>query len=138
MTLLTIGQVAKATQVTVETIRFYEKQGLIPLPGRSEAGYRQYRPDTVKRVFFIQRTKEVGFTLKEVKELLLLRQKPGTSCTEIKLLSLEKIAEVEKKMHDLERIRKALSRMVMRCSGSGDLSGCPILETLDFGETSSA
>lgn len=136
MTLLSIGQIAKKTKLTVETIRFYEKQGLIIPPQRSDAGYRQYQADTVKRVFFIRRAKEVGFTLKEIKELLFLRKKPGTSCTEIKLRSLEKIEEIDKKMQDLQKIKKALSLMVMRCSGSGDLSECPILETLDFGEGS--
>jgi len=87
-----------------------------------------------KRLFFIQRAKEVGFTLKEIKELLFLRRKPGTSCTEIKLRSLVKIEEVENKIKDLERIKQVLSQMVMRYSGSDDLTECPILETLDFGE----
>lgn len=136
MKLLNIGQLAKKTYVTVETLRFYEKQGLIVTPQRTDSGYRQYPPDTVKRVFFIQRAKEVGFTLKEIKELLFLRRQPGSSCTDVKLRSLEKIEEVDKKIEDLEKIKRALSQMVMRCTGSGDLSGCPILETLDFGEES--
>ncbi len=134
MTLLNIGQVAKQTGVTVETVRFYEKQGLIAAPQRTDAGYRQYPLDTVKRVRFIQHAKEVGFTLKDIGELLALRQKPGTSCTDIKLRATQKIEEVDQKIQDLNRIRDALGRMVMKCSGRGDLSECPILEELELDE----
>ena len=134
MTLLNIGQVAKQTGVTVETVRFYEKQGLIAAPQRTDAGYRQYPLDTVKRVRFIQHAKEVGFTLKDIGELLALRQKPGTSCTDIKLHATQKIEEVDQKIQDLNRIRDALGRMVMKCSGRGDLSECPILEELELDE----
>ena len=132
MTLLNIGQVAKRTGVTVETVRFYEKQDLISAPQRSDAGYRQYPPETVKRVQFIQHAKEVGFTLKDIGELLALRQKPGTSCADIKLCATQKIEEVDQKIHDLQRIRDALGRMIMKCSGHGDLSECPILEELEL------
>jgi len=134
MTFLSIGQVAKQTDVTVETIRFYEKQDLIAEPQRTDSGYRQYPLDTIKRVRFIQRAKEVGFTLKDIGELLALRQDPGTSCTEIKLRTSQKIEEVEQKLKDLNRIREALARMIMKCSGQGALSECPILEELDLDE----
>jgi len=130
--MLNIGQVAKQTGVTVETIRFYEKQGLIATPQRSDAGYRQYPSETVKRVHFIQRAKEVGFTLKDIGELLALRREPGSSCTDIKLRTTQKIEDVDKKIQDLKRIREALARMVMKCSGRGPLSACPILEELEF------
>jgi MerR family mercuric resistance operon transcriptional regulator len=131
MTLLTIGQVARQTGVTVETVRFYEKQGLIAAPCRSPAGYRQYPPETVKRVRFIQRAKEVGFTLKDIGELLALRQAPGTSCADIKRHATQKIDEVDRKLRDLNRIRDALGRMIVKCSGTGAVSECPILEELD-------
>jgi len=134
MTLLNIGQVAKRTGVTVETVRFYEKQGLIAAPQRSETGYRQYPPETVKRVRFIQHAKEVGFTLKDIGELLALRREPGTSCADIKLRATQKIEAVDQKIRDLKRIRDALARMVMKCSGRGALSKCPILEELDLDE----
>ena len=134
MTLLSIGQVAKQTGVTVETVRFYEKQSLIVAPQRTDTGYRQYPLDTVKRVQFIQHAKEVGFTLKDIGELLALRQRPGTSCTDIKLRATQKIEEVDQKIHDLNRIRDALGRMIMKCSGRGELSECPILEELELGE----
>lgn len=132
MTLLSIGQVARRTQVTVETVRFYEKQGLIVAPQRSDAGYRQYPEETVKRVRFIQHAKEVGFTLKDIAELLALRQEPRTSCADIKLRATQKIEEVDRKIQDLKRIRDALARMILTCSGSGAVSQCPILEELEF------
>jgi MerR family mercuric resistance operon transcriptional regulator len=132
MMLLNIGQVARQTGVTVETVRFYEKQGLIAAPQRSDAGYRQYPPETVKRVQFIQHAKEVGFTLKDIGDLLALRREPGTTCTDIKLRATQKIEEVDQKIQDLKRIREALGRMIMKCSGRGALSECPILEVLEL------
>jgi MerR family mercuric resistance operon transcriptional regulator len=134
MSLLSIGQVAKQTGVTVETVRFYEKQGLIEAPQRSDSGYRQYPWETTKRVRFIQHAKEVGFTLKEVAELLALRREPGTSCSDIKLRATEKIEAVDQKIKDLQLIREALSRMVLKCRGGRDLSACPILEELEMEE----
>jgi Cu(I)-responsive transcriptional regulator len=132
MKMLNIGQVAKQTGVTVEAIRFYEKQNLIATPQRSQSGYRQYPLETIKRVRFIQHAKDAGFTLKDVGELLALRREPGTSCTDIKLCTLKKIEEVDKKISDLNKIREALSRMIMKCSGRGALSECPILEELEL------
>jgi len=134
MTLLSIGQLAKRTDVTVETIRFYEKRGLITPPQRSEAGYRKYAPETVKRIQFIQRAKELGFTLTDIGELLTLRQEPGSGCADIKLHATQKIDQIEQKMADLDRIRQALGRMILKCTGRGTLSECPILEELEFGE----
>lgn len=131
MTMLSIGQVAKQTGITVETVRFYEKQGLIDAPRRSQSGYRQYPQDTIKRVRFIQNAKEVGFTLKDIAELLALRQEPGTSCADIQQRATLKIDEVDQKIRDLNRIRNALARMITKCSETGGLSQCPILEELD-------
>jgi MerR family copper efflux transcriptional regulator len=131
MAMLSIGQVAKQTGVTVETLRFYEKQGLIETPRRTGSGYRQYPQATLKRVRFIQNAKEVGFTLKDIAELLALRQEPGTSCPDIKLRASLKIEEVEQKIRDLSRIREALARMIVKCSSEGPVSQCPILEELD-------
>ena len=134
MTQLNIGQVAKQTGLTVEAIRFYEKKGLIDNPQRSESGYRQYPQETIKRVRFIQRAKDVGFTLSDIAELLDLRQEPGSSCTDIKLRATDKIEEVDLKIQELQKIRNALARMIMKCSGRGAISECPILEELDMDE----
>lgn len=132
MTQLSIGQLAKETGVTVEALRFYEKQGLVAAPARTNAGYRQYPPDTVRRVKFIQHAKEVGFTLNDIAQLLALRQEPGTSCADIKLKATDKIKDVESKIRELQRIREALQRMVIKCTSKSNLSECPILEELDF------
>lgn len=132
MTQLSIGQLAKETGVTVEALRFYEKQGLVAAPARTNAGYRQYPPDTVRRVKFIQHAKEVGFTLNDIAQLLALRQEPGTSCADIKLKATDKIKDVESKIRELQRIREALQRMVINCTSKSNLSECPILEELDF------
>ncbi len=134
MNSLTIGQVAKNTGITVETVRFYEKQGLLLSPTRSESGYRQYTPDTLKRIRFIQRAKNVGFTLNEINELLKLRKNPDSTCTDVKLRALDKINEIDVKLDDLKRIRESLSQLAMHCNSTGHLVECPILEYLDYNE----
>ena len=134
MKALNIGQVAKQAGITVEAIRYYENQGLIDTPMRSVSGYRQYTEDTVKRVRFIQRSKKAGFTLKDIGALLALRREPGTSCADIKLRASRKIEEVDRKIRDLQQIRDALGRMVLKCSGRGALSQCPILDELEMDE----
>lgn len=128
---LSIGQLASAAGVTVETLRFYEKQGLLSEPQRTDSGYRQYPPDSIKRVRFIQHAKQVGFTLNDIGELLALRQDQNTACADIKSRAIRKIEEVDQKIRELERIRDALQRMAQKCSGAGALSDCPILEELD-------
>lgn len=134
MEVLSIGQVARQAGLTVEAVRFYEKQQLIEAPPRSEAGYRQYPEDAVRRLKFIQRAKEAGFTLKDIAELLALRGRADASCADVKLQASAKLEEVERKIRDLECIRDALATLILRCSGSGDLSECPILEALEWEE----
>jgi len=134
MTFLSIGQIAERTGLTVETVRFYEKKTLINEPQRSPAGYRQYPPETVRRVQFIQNAKNVGFTLKDIGELLALARNPGTSCGDIKQRATQKIEEVDHKIRELQRIHDALGRMITKCDGRDDLSECPILEELELDE----
>lgn len=129
---LSIGQLASAAGVTVEALRFYEKQGLLAEPQRSDSGYRQYPAEAIKRVRFIQHAKEVGFTLSDIGELLALRQDRHTSCADIKARATGKIEQIERKIEELQRIRDALQRMAQKCSGSkASSSECPILEELD-------
>lgn len=128
---LTIGKLASAAGIGVEAIRFYEREGLLPQPPRSRSGYRQYPPDAVARVLFIRRAKELGFTLKEVIELLELRVAPDKSCADVRDLAKAKIADVEDKLADLARIKGALERLARTCRGKGPTSACPILEALD-------
>jgi Hg(II)-responsive transcriptional regulator len=127
---LSIGQLARKSRVNVETIRFYERRGLIPEPPRRESGYRQYSEDGVSRIQFIKRAKELGFSLKEISELLSLRVDPDTTCGDVKKRAEAKIAEVEEKMRALQRIKKALTKLVALCRGSGPTSECPIIEAL--------
>lgn len=137
MALLKIGQVARRTGLTVETVRFYEKQRLIEAPERSASGYRQYPVEAVKRLKFIQRAKDAGFTLSDIGDLLALRQRPDASCADVKLSASRKLEEVERKIGDLQCIRDALGKLILRCNGRGDLSECPILEALEWDEEDS-
>jgi len=130
---LTIGKAARLAGVGVETIRFYERQGLIERPpaGASGSGYREYPLETIKRIRFIRRAKELGFTLKEIKELLALRIAPETRCEDIRRRAEAKIGDVEAKIASLQRIRSALEELVERCEGEGPASECPILDVLE-------
>ena len=125
-----IGKVAEQVGITVEAIRFYEKQGLIELPRRNESGYRDYPEDIVQHVSFIKRTKELGFSLKEIKELMSLQHTPGTTCGEVKEQAEAKIADIDRKVADLQRIKGALAELVSVCPGQGPLSGCPIIGSI--------
>lgn len=128
---LTIGQLAKNVQVNVETVRYYERRGLMPEPPRRKSGYRQYSETDVARIRFIRRAKELGFSLNEVSELLSLRLDPETTCEDIKRRAEAKIAEMEGKIQTLRKMRKALARLVSLCRERGSTSECPILEVLD-------
>lgn len=128
---LTIGKVARLAGVGVETIRFYEREGLIAEPPRKESGYRQYGAETVSRLRFIQRAKALGFSLKEIKELLFLRLDPGTTCENILDRAEGKILEIEEKIQTLQRMKKALEALAAACPGEGPVSQCPVIEVTD-------
>jgi len=135
MGIFTIGQVAKKAGVGVETIRFYEREGLLEEPPRRASGYRLYSEQVVKRIYFIKRAKLLGFSLKEITELLMLRVDVQTSCEEIKQRTEAKIIEVERKMVELQRMRQALLQVASLCTGQGPGSRCPMLDALDQQET---
>jgi MerR family mercuric resistance operon transcriptional regulator len=128
---LTIGQVAKDAGVGVETVRFYEREGLVPAPKRRPSGYRQYPADTVRRIRFVQAAKELGFTLKEIRELLTLRVAAGQTCSDVKERAVAKLADVDAKLADLHRVRDALAHLAVSCTGSGPTGECPFLDALD-------
>lgn len=134
-TALTIGALAERSSVGVETIRFYERQGLLPAPSRTASGYRSYPPDAVERVQFIRRAKEVGFTLEEIGELLALKVSHGKSCETVRQRALDKVADIDCKVKDLRRMRKALDALVQRCSGQEGIDDCTILDALSHGST---
>jgi MerR family copper efflux transcriptional regulator len=131
---MTIGQVAKRARVGVETIRFYEREGLIAPPPRRPSGYRDYPPETVDRIRFVRRAKALGFSLSEVKELLALRVAPDTTCAQIRERAETKIGDIEDRIASLQRMKQVLAQLADACGGKGAVSECPILDALD-GET---
>ena len=135
MDMLSIGQVAHRAGVGVETVRFYERQGLLEEPPRRASGYRQYSEQVIKRLHFIKRAQKLGFSLKEITELLLLRVDGQTSCEEVKGRTEAKIAEVEQKLLELQRMRQALLQVATLCTGQGPASACPMLDALNQQET---
>lgn len=129
---MTIGKLAQSAGVGVETVRFYERKGLLEEPSRGESGYRQYPPGTLTRLHFIRQAKVLGFTLPEIQELLSIRVKPGASCVEVQERIQAKIDNVEAKIRSLERMKRALNGMAGIClSGALPTSECPILDALE-------
>lgn len=132
MTKMTIGTIAKKAGVKVETIRFYERRGLIAQPARPEgSGFRHYPNDVVRRIRFIRRAQNVGFSLSEIDELLSLKANPQTDCADIRARAQAKLEEVESKILSLKRVREALKEMIDACPASGALRVCSILDALD-------
>lgn len=131
MVTLTIGQVAAKAGVGVETIRFYERKGLIEAPPRKKSGYRQYDEDAVKRLAFIQQAKSLGFSLNEIHELFNICSRPGTSSRDIKNLSEAKLNDIESKIKMLQQIRRTLKSLIKKCPGEGSIGQCPILKAMD-------
>jgi MerR family transcriptional regulator, copper efflux regulator len=123
----TIGQLAQKGGVKHDTIRYYERQGLLPTPARTESGYRMFSEDAELRILFIKQAQRLGFSLKEIKGLLGLRLDGSMSCGEVRRRTQEKIADVEDKIKALQAIRKALFHLNSACSGQGPTSDCPIL-----------
>ena len=136
---MTRSEVAERTGVNSETLRYYEERGLIPDPPRSASGYRLYDESYVRRLRFIGRAKQLGFTLEEIKSLLELRAGPDATCQDVKARAEEKVSEVQEKMADLRRIKSALASLVEMCDGGdGPTGACPILDAMQdeeaFGE----
>ena len=128
MSSLTIGELAKQAGVGVETIRFYERKGLIARPPRPRNGYRRYEAQVAERIRFIRQAQELGFTLMEIAQLLALRVDPRTSCADVKGKSEEKIAGIDGRIRGLRRMRDALVKITRTCSGAGPTGDCPILD----------
>lgn len=128
---LTIGQLAQKAEVNVETVRYYERRGLMPEPPRRESGYRQYAEEDVARIRFIKHAQKLGFALNEILELLSLRADPNTTCGDIKRQAEVKIADIEEKIRSLQKMKKGLEKLVASCRGRGPTSECPILEVLN-------
>ena len=128
---LTIGRLAQQVGINLETVRFYERQGLLPKPPRSPSGYRLFPAEATRRLKFIKRAQELGFSLSEIRELLALRMSPRTTSTEIRKRTEAKITDIERKIKSLDSMRKSLVKLARSCGGCSPLSECPILESLD-------
>jgi MerR family transcriptional regulator, copper efflux regulator len=130
MNTMTRGQLARRCGVGPETIRFYERQGLIPEAPRSSSGYRRFGAEAVSRLTFIRRAKELGFSLPEIAELLALHDHPGGDRARVKALTEAKLGEIEARIADLGRMQAALAGLAEQCSGHGPVHGCPIIDAL--------
>lgn len=129
---MTRGEVAEKAGVNTETLRYYDREELIPKPPRSDGGFRLYDESYVDRLRFIKRAKDLGFTLAEIKDLLDLRVGEEATCRDVKSQAKEKLDEVETKIQDLKRIREALATLAEACAGGqGPTSDCPILDAIE-------
>ena len=128
----TIGKAARKAGVGVETIRFYERKGLIEQPPRpSMGGYRVYPAETIERIRFIRDGQVLGFSLREIDELLSLRADPSSDCGDVRARAQRKLGEVNDKIGQLERIRAGLEQVIAACPGKGALRACSIMEALE-------
>ncbi|MCI0330342.1 MAG: MerR family transcriptional regulator [candidate division Zixibacteria bacterium] len=126
-----IGEVAREAGVNIQTLRYYERRGLLKKPDRRPSGYREYSPDTVQLIRFIKRAQELGFMLTEIQELLWLRDDHDASCADVRARANAKIADIDHKIDSLCAVRHALQVLVKTCVHNGSTRECPILESLD-------
>lgn len=131
---LTIGQLAQEAGINPESVRFYEAQSLLPEPPRSTAGYRLYSRTAVLRIRFIKRAQDLGFSLKEIKELLSLAEDRMTDCADVRALAQTKVDEISQKIRTLEAMRNALTGLTASCPGTGSAAKCSILESIGSDE----
>jgi MerR family copper efflux transcriptional regulator len=127
---LTIGRLAQRVGVGVPTVRFYEREGLLAQPKRPPRGYRVYPADAVARLRFVQRAKNLGFTLKEIRELLALRARRGEPCETVRECARAKLRDVEARLRELAVLRASLQRLIATCSAEGSVDDCSILAGL--------
>lgn len=130
MQTLSIGQVATQANTSIDTIRYYERNGLIDPPARRDSGYRSYTSEVIQRLRFIRRAKDLGFTLSEVGELMSLTSHARRDMGAMKQAARDKLGVVEEKLQEFERIRSALQQLIAACPGHGALEQCPIVEAL--------
>lgn len=128
---MTIGQIAREAGIGVETIRFYEREGLLERPARQQSGYRQFEPDAIARLRFIKQAQRLGFTLREVRELLALKLDPSAKRSQLRDRALAKVADIDQRIKDLKRMKKSLAPLIKACDGKGALEGCPILNAIE-------
>ena len=125
---LSIGRLAKTADVNVETIRYYQRRGLLDEPSKPLGGHRRYSPAAAARVRFIKRAQQLGFTLEEIKELMLLED--GQSCREARMLAERKLELIDTRIADLSRMRRSLRGLIAQCAEGKRPRSCPIIATL--------
>jgi len=124
-----IGRVAELTGCKIETIRYYEREALLPKPQRTEGGNRLYTPEMVDRLGFIRRCRELGFTMQEIRELLSLVDREAVSCDRVKVITDSHLSVIQKRIADLRRMERTLRRLSAQCAGD-ETPDCPIIEAL--------
>lgn len=127
---LSIGDLGKATGTKVVTIRYYEQIGLLPVPSRTEGNYRIYTERHLRRLAFIRRCRDLGFTIDEVRGLLRLSSKEGQACAEVDKITAQHLKDIDQKVTDLTRLAEELRRLSASCHGKGTVGDCRILEAL--------
>ena len=124
-----IGEMSRQTHVNIETIRYYEREKIMPKPDRTQGGNRQYNHEQLKRLFFIKRCRELGFSLKEIRALLEMVDREDFSCNEVHQMTISHLSNVKKKLNNLKRLERSLTKMAAQCS-KGDVPECPIIDSL--------
>lgn len=130
MASLKVGEVARRAGVNLQTVHYYERRGLLPKPPRTGANYRAFPEEAVQRVRFVKRAQKLGFTLKEIQELLSLRAEPRTRCADVRERAEAKVQDMERRIRSLQAMRRALRKLIGECMGNGPVSRCPILDAL--------
>ena len=124
-----IGQVSRQTGVHIETVRYYERIGLVPEPDRTSGGNRQYSHADLKRLFFVKRCRELGFSLDEIRALMEMVDRDDFTCGQVHEMTIAHLATIQQKLKDLRRLEKSLKQMAAQCS-KGDVPECPVIDTL--------
>ena len=131
METFTIGKLSETTGISIDTIRYYEQIGLLKEAQRKDSGFRLFNKNDIKRLNFIRKAKGLGFSLKEIKELLILRVDKETACDDVRESAQIKLKAIKKKIHELNQIKVALAKLINQCEASIPTNDCPIIEALD-------
>lgn len=129
-----IGELAERGGVNLQTIRYYEREELLPAPPRLASGYRIFPDSAVRRIRFIKRAQELGFSLAEIRELLTIQIDPRKNCSDVQRLAVAKVVNIEEKIRTLNAMKRVLNALTRNCNGRGPVSECPILESIDSEE----
>lgn len=126
---MTIGKLASKASVNIETIRYYEKEGILPSPPRTESGYRLYTAEHYKRLMFVRRSRELGFSLNEIRTMLQMVDGENLTCAEVKNVTMNHLDDIREKITDLQKLKKTLQKIASQCGG-GETPNCPIIDAL--------